>query len=326
MKYCFGVDIGGTKCAVVLAYEDINAVAQDLIIEKKQFDTNRQGPTPVIKKLFVIIDELIAKYKIDVPNDLVGIGISCGGPLDANTGVIMAPPNLPGWDNVPINKIFADKYNVKIQLENDANACAIAEWKFGAGKGCKNLIFLTFGTGLGAGLILNGAIYQGTNGMAGEVGHIRLSKQGPVGFGKAGSFEGFCSGAGIAQIAKMKIEEEYRNGRYPKWCPSADKLDGVNAKMVADAALMGDELAQDIYAISGRYLGKGLACLVDILNPEMIIIGSIFERNKELLWRYTYETLQEESLAESLSVCRILPSALGDSLGDYAAISVILRI
>ena len=132
----------------------------------------------------------------------MAIGITCGGPLDSKKGLIMSPPNLPKWDKIPITKIIEDNFNVPVFLQNDANACALAEWRFGAGKGTNNMIFLTFGTGLGAGLILDGRLYAGTNNLAGEIGHIRLAKDGPLGYDKKGSFEGFCSGAGIARLAK----------------------------------------------------------------------------------------------------------------------------
>ena len=137
--------------------------------------------------------------------NLKRIGISCGGPLDSKKGIIFSPPNLPGWDNVPITRILSDEFGVETALQNDANACALAEWLMGAERGHSNMIFLTFGTGMGAGLILNGRLYSGTNDLGGEVGHIRLAKTGPVGFGKAGSFEGFCSGGGIAQLAKSIV-------------------------------------------------------------------------------------------------------------------------
>jgi glucokinase len=324
MKYCFGIDIGGTKCSVILGNAEGTVELQNVIIEKVLFETDNQGPVPVIEKISQIMNEIIGKYSINILKDLVGIGISCGGPLDCEKGVIIGPPNLCGWDNVPINKIFEDKYGVKVKLENDANACAIAEWKFGAAQGYKNIVFLTFGTGLGAGLILNGAIYHGTNGMAGEVGHIRLSEYGPVGYGKMGSFEGFCSGSGIAQIARIKLMEEAQMGRHPSWCPTSDLFDSIDAKMVANAAINGDSLAKQIYSISGEYLGKGLAYIVDILNPEVIVIGSIFQRNQGLLWKYTAQSLEKESLTNSFAVCKVLPAALGDSIGDYAAISTIL--
>jgi hypothetical protein len=175
-----------------------------------------------------------------------GIGISCGGPLNSKTGTILSPPNLPGWDNIPIVKYLEEKTGLKAWLCNDANACALAEWKLGAGKGCSNMIFMTFGTGLGAGIILNGRLYTGTNDMAGELGHIRLSNFGPVGYGKMGSFEGFCSGGGITQLAKMMIMEELQLGNKPFLCRTFSDLETVTAEKVGLAAKDGDILAMEI--------------------------------------------------------------------------------
>lgn len=179
-----GIDIGGTKCAVIVG--DENGIA-----DKIKFETTTVDET--IKNIISAVEKLGA-------ND--AIGISCGGPLDSKRGVIMSPPNLPGWDNIEIVKMLEERFKMPVSIQNDANACALAEWKYGAGRGTENMIFLTFGTGLGAGLILDGRLYAGTNDMAGEVGHIRISDYGPVGYGKAGSFEGFCSGGGIAEIGE----------------------------------------------------------------------------------------------------------------------------
>jgi glucokinase len=151
-----GVDIGGTKCAVVLGDEE-------RIVNKIRFATTSCEET--IENIIKAIEDIGAGD---------AIGISCGGPLDSDKGVIMSPPNLSDWDNVHITKILSDRFGIPAYLCNDANACALAEWKYGAGKGTRNMVFLTFGTGLGAGLIIDGKLYSGTNGNAGEVGHVRL--------------------------------------------------------------------------------------------------------------------------------------------------------
>ena len=183
---------------------------------------------------------------------------------------------------------------------NDADACAAAEWKFGAGNGTQNMIFLTFGTGLGAGLILNGKLYSGTNGNAGEIGHIRLEGFGPVGYGKAGSFEGFCSGGGLAQLGYIKALEKAQTGVYPLYFKKGMTASDVTAKPVADAADKGDETAKEVYRICGEQLGKGLSVLIDILNPERIVIGSIFARSEGLLREGMERLVNKEALPQSL--------------------------
>lgn len=207
-------------------------------------------------------------------------------------------------------------------LQNDANACALAEWQYGAGKGCQNMVFLTFGTGLGAGLILDGKLYSGTNDMAGEVGHIRLSSFGPVGFGKKGSFEGFCSGGGIKQIGQMLAREKLQMGEKTLYCQSMEELDGISAKTIAEAANAGDETAKEVYRICGEKLGEGLSIIIDMLNPERIVIGSVFARSQNLLCEGMERLLSKESLSQSLQVCSVLPAALGEQIGDYAALAV----
>ena len=313
--YILGIDIGGTKCAAVTAeYTDGNIT----LLKKEKCDTDLKiSPDEMIKRLFALADGILER-KPDA------VGISCGGPLDSEKGIIMSPPNLPGWDNVEVVRLFEERYGVKARLQNDADACAVAEWKFGAGKGCENMIFLTFGTGLGAGLILGGRLYSGTNGNAGEVGHIRLDKSGPVGYGKEGSFEGFCSGGGIAQLGYLKALEKAQTGTYPAYFKKGMTAEDVSAKSIAEAADKGDETALGVYRICGEYLGRGLSLLIDILNPQRIVIGSIFARAHHLLWDSAKEIIEKEALPASLQCCRVVPAGLGENIGDYAAVSVAL--
>lgn len=303
MKYT-GIDIGGTKCAVIVG--DDNGVK-----EKIRFDT-----TDVNETLGNITK---AAEKLGVGE---AIGISCGGPLDSKKGIIMSPPNLPGWDNIEIVKMLEEKFGVPVGIQNDANACALAEWKYGAGKGCENMIFLTFGTGMGAGLILDGRLYSGTNDMAGEIGHIRMESYGPVGYGKSGSFEGFCSGGGIAEIGKTVARERLQCGKSVSFCGGYDELEKITAKKIADCAKSGDMEALRVYDICAEKLGAGLSILIDILNPEKIVIGSIFERSGELLRKKMQRVIDREALFYARNVCEIVPAKLGDSIGDWAALAV----
>ena len=325
-KYTVGVDIGGTKCAVVLGKVSVaDCEIKNFILDKVKIPTVfENGPEGMIEKLFQSIEELLKKHHVE-SRQLAGIGISCGGPLDHKAGVILSPPNLIGWDEVQIIKLFKQRFSVPCFLENDANAGALAEHLFGAAKGYRNIIFLTYGTGMGAGLILDGKLYHGTNDMAGEAGHIRLTQIGPVGYGKAGSFEGMCSGAGIAQLAKIKAMELLQMGTPTKLCPTVENLEMLNAKVLAEAAKAGDPFAKEIFAISGEYLGAALAVLVDILNPEIIVCGSVFTRSYELIWSSALEVLRKEALGRSLDVCQIVKSGLGENIGDFAALSIVLN-
>ena len=323
--YTLGIDIGGTKCAAILANNQALPYGRNrFILDKEVFPTETaRGLDYTLDRLYAAIDSLLHRNGLE-PGQIEGIGISCGGPLDHKAGTVNNPPNLYGWNCVPIVELMQNRYHIPAYLQNDANACALAEWKFGAARGCSNVIFLTFGTGMGAGLILNGRLYCGANDMAGEVGHIRIENNGPVGFGKIGSFEGFCSGGGIAQLARSKVTEALQQGLTPSFCPTIAGLDSIDAKTVAEAAAAKDPLAQEIYQICGVYLGKGLSILIDILNPEMIVLGSIFQRNPDLLLPAAEAVIRQEALPQSRAGCRIAASELGDHIGDYAAISIVL--
>lgn len=318
MDYYLGIDIGGTKCAVVVGDDNFK------IHKKIQFatGTEERDYKAVLDEFFVHIESLFSTFP---QKNLKGIGISCGGPLDSKKGMIYSPPNLPGWDNVPIVEIFSKKYGVPAAIQNDANACALAEWLMGAGKGTENMIFLTFGTGMGSGLILNSQLYAGTNDLGGEVGHIRLAKNGPVGFGKAGSFEGFCSGGGIAQLAKSIVSDKIQSGEKVGFCANLEKANNLTAKLVAEAATDGDKVALEIIKVSAEYLGRGLSVLIDILNPECIVIGSIYSRNEQLFKPHVDRILAEEAIPSAIEVCKIKPALLGESIGDYAALCVALN-
>lgn len=284
-----GVDIGGTKCALILAEND-GTIRSRVAEPTKDRDTTLSWILEGAKKL-------AGEY------DICAVGISCGGPLDSGTGYILSPPNLPGWDEVPITRLLSEATGAPAYLCNDANACALAEWKFGAGKGTKNMIFLTFGTGLGAGLILDGRLYEGTNGMAGEAGHIRLADCGPVGYGKEGSFEGFCSGGGISRLGSLMGCEG-------------------TAKELAERAKAGEEAALAVYRASAQKLGMGLSILIDLFNPDRIVIGSVFARSETLFREEMEQVIAREALAEAAAVCTVVPAALGDAIGDYAAVAV----
>lgn len=323
-KIIAGVDIGGTKCAVCIAsVSDLSPGdwQAPTILGKERFPTP-ETPELALETILAALETLL--QTLGYP-PLAAVGVSCGGPLDSRNGLILSPPNLPGWDRVDVLTPITERFGVPAGLQNDANACALAEWRWGAGRCCRNMIFLTFGTGMGAGLILDGRLYSGTNDMAGEVGHVRLEKFGPVGYGKAGSFEGFCSGGGIAHLARMMATERLQRGHTSLFCRTMDDLYTITAETVALAAREGDPLALEVFHIVGEKLGEGLSLLVDILNPERIVIGSIFARQRALMEPLALEKLHEEALSLSLGVCQIVPAELGESVGDLAGLSVALE-
>ncbi len=323
--YSLGIDIGGTKCAVILGKGELQDSTENFIIDKIKFPTDvKRGWKVILEEIIQKSDELLSRNNIK-NTELIGVGISCGGPLNSKKGTINCPPNLPDWDNVPIVKIVSEHFGTRCVLHNDANACAVAEWRFGAGRGYNNVVFLTFGTGMGAGLILDSKLYCGTNDGAGEVGHIRLAESGPVGYGKAGSFEGFCSGGGIKNLAQLTARKYLEENKTSSLFKTEEDIEKLDAKIVADAMYRGDAFAKEVYTKCAEYLGRGLSVIVDILNPEAVVIGSIYERNEAFFLPIVKDVIKKEALTCNAEVCKILPAELGDSIGDFASLGVLFE-
>ncbi|HKR26773.1 MAG TPA: ROK family protein [Acidobacteriaceae bacterium] len=309
-----GVDIGGTKTAVVLSKSPPE------VIWRSQFPTRPDlGPDQAVEKIVGLICQGLTQTAAAPAS----IGVSCGSPLDRVAGVIQRPPNLDSWDNVPIKDILEKKFGVRCMVENDANAGAVAEHQFGAGRGCQHLVFVTMGTGFGAGLILNGHIFRGACAMAGEIGHVRLTPDGPNGYGKAGSLEGWASGAGMARHGREMVRAAIAAGS-----PTAlaENVDCLTARDIGAALAAGDPLAIRIVQETGRRLGDALALLVDLLNPERILIGGLALRLGEHLLGPARERMLEEALPAAANACRIGPAELGESIGDVAALGVAMGL
>lgn len=319
MGILVGVDIGGTKTAIVVGRARPDGMS---ILDRAVFPTEprARGWRETTR---MIIDQARGLIRRHAPSEgAAGAGVSCGGPLDSRAGIVQSPPGLPGWDEVPITRELEKGLGCRAFLQNDANACALAEWRFGAGRGTRNMVFLTFGTGMGAGLIIDGRLYEGTNDLAGEVGHVRIAEEGPEGYGKTGAFEAFCSGSGIAKMARAAVEKRWAEGRSVSFCPDKDALASLTSRMVGEAAENGDPLAIEVLADCGRYLGRGLAMIIDIINPQRIVIGSIFARCRRFLQPTMDVEIAREALPAAARVCRVVPAALGESIGDYACLSV----
>jgi glucokinase len=254
--------------------------------------------------------------------DLTAIGVSCGSPLDSHAGVIQSPPNLQSWRQVPIKTILEREFGVECLLENDANAGALAEFTFGAGRGTTNMVFLTMGTGLGAGLILNGELYRGCSDAAGEIGHVRLSSSGPTGYGKTGSAEGWASGAGMAKVAKMACDAAIAKGT-----PTvlARHGEGLTAQIVWEAAQAGDAVACEVVETCGEKLGEAVAILADILNPERVVVGGLAIRMGEAVLGPARRVLEREALPAACAVCEVVAAELGEEIGDVAALVVAME-
>jgi glucokinase len=288
MAFFVGVDIGGTKISVVLGDESARVLASERFLTSEF-----PRPDDALSEIGRATLRLTQRCGPSL-DQVRRIGIACGGPLDVGRGFVLSPPNLPGWDGVPVRAMLEQILNRPVRLENDANAAAVAEWQFGAGRGAHDMVFLTCSTGMGSGLILGGRLYRGSRGLAGEAGHMRLTEEGPTGYGKAGSFEGWASGMGIAVQAGKPAEE------------------------VGQAALAGDPAAIALIERAGDMLGRGIALICDLLNPELVVCGTMAVRLGDLL----LEPARRALVRESLAPCPIVPSALGGDFGNMAALAV----
>lgn len=310
-----GVDIGGTKTAVTLSCDLPH------VLVRVEFPTLPElGPIQAVDRIVSCISELLRSGGFN-RTDLLSIGISCGGPLDRHRGIIQAPPNLSTWQDVPITGVLHEAFGVRCLLDNDANAGAVAEYRFGAGRGTSNMIFLTMGTGIGAGIILNGQLFRGSTDTAGEIGHVRLTPSGPIGHNKAGSVEGWASGNGMAQAAASAVALAVEAGESTSLA-SLWKSNGLTARAIGSAARDGDSVARRIIALTGDRLGQTLAILVDLLNPDCIVIGGLAMRLGDLLLAPARKSLVREALPVAAGRCRVVPALLDESIGDIAALCV----
>ncbi|MEN6481370.1 MAG: ROK family protein [Anaerolineaceae bacterium] len=299
--YILGLDIGGTKTALVLGTFNAEVVARDEISTPAALAFE-----PAMQKICPAIDDFLQQLSNAGFQTPQAISIAIGGPLNIEEGILYSPPHLAAWGHAPLKQYLHKRFNLPVFLEHDGNAGALAEYYFGAGRGTRNLVFLTMGTGLGAGLILNGAIYHGATDFAGEVGHIRLSDEGPTEYGKVGSWEAFACGAGIQKLAIL---------RNPQAFPPT-----ITTSEIIQRTLAGDTAALELIHEVGTWMGKGLAILVDLLNPEMIIIGTLGILLGDLVLAPAREVLEKEALPISNQACKILPAQLGKSLMDVGCL------
>jgi glucokinase len=315
-----GVDVGGTKTAVVLSAQP------PVVLGRIEFLTQpERGPHHALATIVESARRLLLQHGWQ-QEQIASIGVSCGSPLDRVQGIIQAPPNLPTWVDVPICRLLEDGLQATCRLENDANAGAVAEHRYGAGVGTEHMVFLTLGTGLGAGIIAGGSLYLGANGDAGEIGHVRLSPTGPVGYHKAGSIEGWSSGGGIAQLAARMLEQATRRGRVSVLHAQLFAGEPVTARDVGRAAEAGDAVALAILRSSGSRLGQTLAMLIDVLNPQRIVLGGLAWRMGEHLLAPMRRVMEREALPQTLRACSIVPAALGEQIGDVAALCVAMGL
>jgi glucokinase len=303
-----GLDIGGTKLACV------EGSASGLILAREEAPTRASEPFADRFPALVAMVESRLDLARSAGREVVALSVSIGGPLKIAQGVLLNPPHLPGWHGVRLkDRLEAAFPGLPVFVEHDGNAGALAEFHFGVGRvrpGLRHLIFLTFGTGLGAGFIVNGEVLHGASDTAGEVGHWRLSKEGPVGFGKQGSWEAFASGAGLVLLAHRLYPS-----RWPLETPIRDLVESI---------LSDDADALNVAKEAGRRMGQGMALLIDALNPQVIVLGSLAVAMGERILGPARQVVSEEALPQAVAACEILPSVLGSKVGDVASLMAAL--
>jgi len=305
------VDLGGTKIMTAIVSASGQVMAEDIC--PTQAD---EGVSSVIERLFTSIDRLLNQNITEI-SQLDGIGIAAAGAIDSDRGVITLSPNLPGWRDVPLGDMVRERYQVDTFLVNDASAAALGEHRFGAGRGVSNLILLTLGTGIGGGIIINGEMYLGACGSAAEIGHIVIDVNGPeCGCGNRGCLETLASGTAVARDAVRRINQGENSSLV---AIAGGKIESITAEKVGTAARKGDALALDVLSRAGTYLGVGLANLVNIFNPEMIILGGGMAELEGLFIDPAKRVVAERAFPVSARAVRIVTAQLGNAAGVYGA-------
>jgi glucokinase-like ROK family protein len=290
-----GIDMGATHLTVALA--DFSARILDEI--EIPFDIT-QGPRPCLAQAEALMTELLEKNDMHL-EQIFAIGMGVPGPIVSKEGMVVAPPIMPGWDGYPIRQDMEAKWNIPVSLNNDAELGVLGEWAYGAGRGEEHLAYIKVGSGIGAGLLLNGQIYQGATGSAGEIGHLTIDENGPLcDCGSTGCLEAVAGGKAIARQAREVIASGKRTQ-----LSSMGPPEELTARDVAAAARRGDLPSQEIIARAGSYLGIAIAGMVNLFNPRVVVIGGGVSQIGDLLLQPIRDTVSRRSLAGAAQVAKI---------------------
>ena len=305
------IDMGGTKIVAAIISNRGQVIARE-----HNLTLADQGPQSVINRMLSAIDRLISSTGID-PSRLNSISIAAAGAIDFEGGVVTLSANLPGWRDIPLRDTVREKYGVNTFLINDASAAALGEHRFGAGRGVNNLILLTLGTGIGGGIIIDGKLYSGVSGSAGEIGHMTVDVNGPrCSCGNIGCLEMLASGTAVAREAIKRIRQ---GGRSALTEIVGGEIESITAEMVEVAARGGDPLALEVILKVAYYLGVGMVNLVHIFNPEMIIVGGGMAKMGDLLLAPARQVVTEHAFQLPAQAVSIVTAQLGDDAGVLGA-------
>jgi glucokinase len=312
LKLCIiGVDLGGTQIKAAVFSMELE------LLEELRYPTEaRQGPQHVLGNIKKVIAELLLRIGRS-PEDILCIGLGIPGLLDRERGLSIFSPNLPGWEHIDVAAAIRAVYDAPVFIDNDVRVNLYGEWRFGAGKGYRNIVLITIGTGLGAGIVVEGQVLYGTTSSAGEIGHMNMYREGrPCRCGSKGCLGRYVSAAGLVNTVKERLNAG-DTSIVETWVQS--DLEQIKAEMLSLAYDEGDALAQDVLHEAGTLLGVGLANVMNILNPQLIIIGGGVANAGERLLRSVRESVSSRSLPLSNQACQIVQAQLGSRAGTIGA-------
>lgn len=313
-KHVIGVDLGGTYLRAALADKE-----GKILLTRRVRTLADEGRDAVLDRLISLLEEL--KHQADGGVEAVGIGSP--GPLDPKAGMVRNAPTLPGWIDVPLTRIVEERVGIPVSLGNDANAAALGELAYGAGKGARHLIYLTISTGIGGGFVVDGRLVEGQRGAAGEVGHMVVEPGGPIcSCGGLGHLEAVASGTAIARQGREAVAAGKET--LIASLSSGDRKD-ITAELVHQAALTGDSLAADLLGLAGRRLGYALVSLAHLFNPEVIVLGGGVTNTGDFFWTPIREVLDQGLMPVLGEDLTLKSSVLGDDAGLYGAAALALR-
>lgn len=307
--YVAGIDMGATHLTVIIS----NCAAHVIKEEEVSLDI-AQGPELCIEKANELLERLLQEANLKM-DDLLAIGIGVPGPIVADAGLVLAPPIMPGWDGFPIRTTLEKLWGRSVALNNDAELGAVGEWAYGAGRSVDNLAYIKVGTGVGSGLLLDGHIYRGASGSAGEIGHITIDENGPqCKCGNRGCLEAFTGGTAIA----LKAQESVQSGQ--RTLLSNIALEQITARDVVKEARRGDLVSQQILEQAGSHLGVAIASLVNLINPKMVIVGGGVAQIGDLFLEPIRKAVQKRSLKAAAENVQITTALLGRRSSGMGAV------
>jgi glucokinase len=319
VRFVLGIDIGGTNLVVGSVAEDGSALHA---LESEPTHAEA-GQTDVLDRLITLAQRTIERTRQEVRGaDIIGVGVGAPGPLDTKRGIVLLTPNL-GWVNLPLRQIIHERLGLPAALDNDANCAVLGEWWMGAARGTRNAIGITIGTGIGGGIIVDGKLYHGASDCAGEIGHTTIDTEGRrCKCGNYGCLEAYASGPNIA----LRAVEELKAGAVSRL---ADYVGGdlrqVTAQTVYQAAHDGDQLALEVVNDTAKFLGVGIANLLNVFNPEVVVVCGGVTLAGDRLFDPLRREVARRAFKPAVSVCRIIPCELSGTAGVYGAAKVYLE-